>query len=226
MKKRLVAIILVLCIMVVAVVGCELSAPLTPPHKGSTGGLVDGIDSSDSGSSEAPSIHVEIEYVPVPSVVEGLVYDGESHSCGVPTSEKYTISGVSEAIDAGEYICEVSLKDRFSTRWEDNTTGKKKLVWRIAPQVLTIENVTFEDKVVTQYDGECALKVGGILPEQATVRYWYDGNILPDDYLISVAGVHEITAMIVLKPEYRKNYVLQGTIEMTATLTILPKSRE
>lgn len=218
MKRKMVAIILSLCIMIVALVGCDLTTPLAPPRAPSQ--IIDS-NASDLPDN-SPGIITEIEYVAVPMVASGLVYNGEVQWCGVIESDKYTIRGDISATAAGEYVCEVSLKNRLTMRWEDGTTGKKKLVWRIAPQRVTVSGLTFEDKTTRQYgDENCSILVAGDLPEVAEVVYVCQDMILSADYSLPNVGEYDIRAYIVLRPEYAGNYELDGELEYSATLKVV-----
>ena len=64
-----------------------------------------------------------------PVVVENLVYNG-LEQMGVIEADGYTLSGVSTAIDAGEYTATATLADGY--KWADGSMDDKTITWSIA----------------------------------------------------------------------------------------------
>ena len=81
--------------------------------------------------------------VAVPVANTGLVYnasnqDGITHK-QANYGDYYTVSGIASAKNAGDYSVTVTLKDKTSCVWDDNTTDDKTYNWTISKLKITVK---------------------------------------------------------------------------------------
>ena len=81
--------------------------------------------------------------VAVPVANTGLVYnaskqDGITHN-QANYDNYYTVSGTASATNAGDYSVTVTLKDKTSCVWSDNTTADKTVEWTISKLKITVK---------------------------------------------------------------------------------------
>ena len=81
--------------------------------------------------------------VAVPVANTGLVYnannqDGITHN-QANYGDYYTVSGTASATNAGDYSVTVTLKDKTSCVWDDNTTADKTVEWTISKLKITVK---------------------------------------------------------------------------------------
>ena len=81
--------------------------------------------------------------VAVPVANTGLVYnasnqDGIKHN-QANYGDYYTVSGTASATNAGDYSVTVTLKDKTSCVWDDNTTDDKTVEWTISKLKITVK---------------------------------------------------------------------------------------
>ena len=81
--------------------------------------------------------------VAVPVANTGLVYnasnqDGITHN-QANYGDYYTVSGTASAKNAGTYSVTVTLKDKTSCVWDDNTTADKTVEWTISTLKITVK---------------------------------------------------------------------------------------
>ena len=93
--------------------------------------------------------------VAVPVANTGLVYnasnqDGITHN-QANYGDYYTVSGTASATNAGDYSVTVTLKDKTSCVWADNTTADKTVEWTISKATATLTTSNVSD---ITYDGE------------------------------------------------------------------------
>ena len=84
----------------------------------------------------------------------GLVYnasnqDGITHK-QANYGDYYTVSGTASATNAGDYSVTVTLKDKTSCVWDDNTTDDKTVEWTISKATATLTTSNVSD---ITYDG-------------------------------------------------------------------------
>ncbi len=94
--------------------------------------------------------------VAVPVAKTGLVYnasnqDGITHK-QANYGDYYTVSGTASATNAGDYSVTVTLKDKTSCVWDDNTTADKTVEWTISKATATlttsnVSNITYDGVV-------------------------------------------------------------------------------
>ncbi len=108
------------------------------------------------------------ENVPVPQIIEGLVYNGtEQYGFSQSDDDFYElVEGVAKAIEPGEYSATLKVVD--GKKWDDGSTENKTINWSIGKRPLT---VTFEDKELI-YDGDshsCDYHIEGLLSKDKLV---------------------------------------------------------
>ena len=145
--------------------------------------------------------------VAVPVANTGLVYnasnqDGITHN-QANYGDYYTVSGTASAKNAGTYSVTVTLKDKTSCVWADNTTADKTYEWTIskATVVLTTSNVSD-----ITYDGEVHaptatyIDVSGATVNAVTA-ITKDGTVIKAND-VKNAGKYALTASLVDKTNY------------------------
>ena len=80
--------------------------------------------------------------VTAPEVKSGLVYNA-TEQVGITHNQAnyadyYTVSGTASATNAGNYSVTVTLKDKTSCVWADNTTDDKTVEWTISKLKITV----------------------------------------------------------------------------------------
>ena len=103
--------------------------------------------------SEAP------EEVAKPTAVSGLVYNGESQ-VGIPSNEAYTINGVGEATNAGDYSAVVTLNEGYA--WDDGSSDSLLLNWSVSPKKLRAA-YTGDSVVRSVSEAKLAVEVSGFV---------------------------------------------------------------
>ena len=93
--------------------------------------------------------------VAVPVANTGLVYnasnqDGITHNQANYDDYYTVISGTASATNAGDYSVTVTLKDKTSCVWDDNTTADKTVEWTISKATATLTTSNVSD---ITYDG-------------------------------------------------------------------------
>lgn len=76
--------------------------------------------------------------ISVPTVAEGLEYNGSRQYSGVVTTDFYTVSGVASEIAVGTYEITLSLINPACYEWADETVEDKVLSWGIAVKAITV----------------------------------------------------------------------------------------
>lgn len=109
----------------------------------------------------------------------GLVYnasnqDGITHK-QANYGDYYTVSGTASATNAGDYSVTVTLKDKTSCVWSDNTTADKTVEWTISKANITI-TPTVTSKTFTY---------GTEIPE-STISYNIEGTNYNNELTISL----------------------------------------
>lgn len=117
--------------------------------------------------------------VAVPVANTGLVYnasnqDGITHN-QANYGDYYTVSGTASAKNAGDYSVTVTLKDKTSCVWDDNTTADKTVEWTISKANITI-TPTVTSKTFTY---------GTEIPE-STISYNIEGTNYNNELTISL----------------------------------------
>lgn len=117
--------------------------------------------------------------VAVPVANTGLVYnasnqDGITHN-QANYGDYYTVSGTASAKNAGTYLVTVTLKDKTSCVWADNTTADKTVEWTISKANITI-TPTVTSKTFTY---------GTEIPE-STISYNIEGTNYNNELTISL----------------------------------------
>ena len=117
--------------------------------------------------------------VAVPVANTGLVYnasnqDGITHN-QANYGDYYTVSGTASAKNAGTYSVTVTLKDKTSCVWADNTTADKTVEWTISKANITI-TPTVTSKTFTY---------GTEIPE-STISYNIEGTNYNNELTISL----------------------------------------
>lgn len=137
-----------------------------------------------------------------PVAVEGLVYNG-LEQMGVIEADGYTLSGVSAAVDAGEYTATATLADGY--KWADGSLEDKTITWSIAKA--TNEWIT-EPKI--------------------SLESWTEGDVA-GELTEGVAKFGEVTATIngaafTALPAEPGSYTIEYTVAETSSYTGLDKS--
>lgn len=117
--------------------------------------------------------------VAVPVAKTGLVYnasnqDGIKHN-QANYGDYYTVSGTASATNAGTYSVTVTLKDKTSCVWDDDTTADKTYNWTISKANITI-TPTVTSKTFTY---------GTEIPE-STISYNIEGTNYNNELTISL----------------------------------------
>lgn len=117
--------------------------------------------------------------VAVPVANTGLVYnastqDGITHNQD-NYGDYYTVSGTASATNAGDYSVTVTLKDKTSCVWDDDTTADKTYNWTISKANITI-TPTVTSKTFTY---------GTEIPE-STISYNIEGTNYNNELTISL----------------------------------------
>ena len=146
-----------------------------------------------------------------PTVVDGLVYNGESQTGVTGTNGEFTlVSGKISAVKAGNYSAIFSLNDGYE--WEDGTTADAVINWSIdrisiTDFVLSKTSYNFDNTVKTVY-------VSSITPQDAT----YDKS---GDW--SATDVGEYTVTITGNGNYKgtvtKKWQIVENLPATVTIT-------
>ena len=144
--------------------------------------------------------------VAVPVANTGLVYnasnqDGITHN-QANYGDYYTVSGTASATNAGDYSVTVTLKDKTSCVWADNTTADKTVEWTISKATATLTTSNVSD---ITYDGEVHaptatyIDVSGATVNAAAITK--DGtDINAND--VKNAGAYTLIASLVDKTNY------------------------
>lgn len=117
--------------------------------------------------------------VAVPVANTGLVYnasnqDGITHK-QANYGDYYTVSGIASAKNAGDYSVTVTLKDKTSCVWDDNTTADKTYNWTISKANITITPTVTSKKFT----------YGTEIPE-STISYNIEGTNYNNELTISL----------------------------------------
>ena len=117
--------------------------------------------------------------VAVPVAKTGLVYNASNQN-GITHNQDnygdyYTVSGTASAKNAGTYSVTVTLKDKTSCVWDDNTTADKTVEWTISKANITI-TPTVTSKTFTY---------GTEIPE-STISYNIEGTNYNNELTISL----------------------------------------
>ena len=117
--------------------------------------------------------------VAVPVANTGLVYnastqDGITHK-QANYGDYYTVSGTASATNAGDYSVTVTLKDKTSCVWDDNTTDDKTYNWTISQANITITPTVTSEKFT----------YGTEIPE-STISYNIEGTNYNNELTISL----------------------------------------
>lgn len=117
--------------------------------------------------------------VAVPVANTGLVYnasnqDGITHN-QANYGDYYTVSGTASAKNAGDYSVTVTLKDKISCVWADNTTADKTVEWTISKA-----NITITPTVTSE-----TFTYGTEIPK-STIRYNIEGTNYNNELTISL----------------------------------------
>lgn len=109
----------------------------------------------------------------------GLVYnasnqDGIKHN-QANYGDYYTVSGTASATNAGDYSVTVTLKDKTSCVWDDNTTDDKTVEWTISNANITITPTVTSKKFT----------YGTEIPE-STISYNIEGTNYNNELTISL----------------------------------------
>ena len=90
-------------------------------------------DTSDDYSATCDVTVKSIVTVAVPTG-KTLTYNGKSQT-GVAESTGYTLTGTTNATNAGSYTAKAALKtdDNYTYKWSDDTTEAKTIIWTITP---------------------------------------------------------------------------------------------
>lgn len=109
----------------------------------------------------------------------GLVYnasnqDGITHK-QANYGDYYTVSGTASATNAGDYSVTVTLKDKTSCVWDDNTTADKTVEWTISKANITITPTVTSKKFT----------YGTEIPE-STISYNIEGTNYNNELTISL----------------------------------------
>lgn len=117
--------------------------------------------------------------VAVPVAKTGLVYNASNQN-GITHNQAnygdyYTVSGTASATNAGDYSVTVTLKDKTSCVWDDNTTDDKTYNWTISKANITI-TPTVTSKTFTY---------GTEIPE-STISYNIEGTNYNNELTISL----------------------------------------
>lgn len=117
--------------------------------------------------------------VAVPVANTGLVYnasnqDGITHN-QANYGDYYTVSGTASAKNAGDYSVTVTLKDKTSCVWADNTTADKTVEWTISKA-----NITITPTVTSE-----TFTYGTEIPK-STIRYNIEGTNYNNELTISL----------------------------------------
>lgn len=117
--------------------------------------------------------------VAVPDANTGLVYnasnqDGITHN-QANYGDYYTVSGTASAKNAGDYSVTVTLKDKTSCVWDDNTTADKTVEWTISKANITITPTVTSKKFT----------YGTEIPE-STISYNIEGTNYNNELTISL----------------------------------------
>ena len=137
----------------------------------------------------------------------GLVYnasnqDGITHN-QANYGDYYTVSGTASAKNAGTYSVTVTLKDKTSYVWDDNTTDDKTYNWTISKA--TVALTTFNVSDIT-YDGvvhaptATYIDVSGATVNAVTA-ITKDGTVINAND-VKNAGAYTLTASLVDKTNY------------------------
>lgn len=117
--------------------------------------------------------------VAVPVAKTGLVYNA-SNQDGITHKQDnygdyYTVSGTASATNAGDYSVTVTLKDKTSCVWDDNTTADKTYEWTISQANITITPTVTSEKFT----------YGTEIPE-STISYNIEGTNYNNELTISL----------------------------------------
>lgn len=122
----------------------------------------------------AIKFHFRKDVIPIPQPNE-LTYNGESQT-GVNEGVGYTLSGVTEAKDAGYYNATAKLISGYV--WEDETYTDKTINWKIDKRAMTITSADGEKT----YDGTKAAKEEvteePAFPESEGFVYTWTSNVV------------------------------------------------
>lgn len=117
--------------------------------------------------------------VAVPVAKTGLVYNASNQN-GITHNQDnygdyYTVSGTASAKNAGTYSVTVTLKDKTSCVWDDNTTADKTVEWTISNANITITPTVTSKKFT----------YGTEIPE-STISYNIEGTNYNNELTISL----------------------------------------
>ena len=127
-------------------------------------------------------------------------------------------SGIAAQMLPGEYIIEVTLKDKTNYEWSDGTYGTLTYKFVILEGEFDMSEVVFENKEVV-YDGTEHSIEATNLPDGVSVTYTYQQNGQTLDGLPTARGEYLVTANFEPADSFYASYY--KTIEpMTAVLSI------
>ena len=171
--------------------------------------------------------------VAVPDANTGLVYnasnqDGITHN-QANYGDYYTVSGTASATNAGDYSVTVTLKDKTSCVWDDNTTADKTYNWTISKATATlttsnVSNITYDG--VVHAPTATYIDVSGATVS-AVAAIAKNGTVINAND-VKNAGAYTLTASLVDKTNYvwaDNNTTADKTYEWTiskANITITP----
>lgn len=184
--------------------------------------------------------------IPEPTVITGLVYNGQEQ-VGVPLNDAYVLeSGTASAINAGNYTATVKPADGFT--WADSSTDAKTIFWSIAqgdnldlPSGLSaaapsaygasdgkITGTTAEmeystDENFTSHTDCAANETTGLQAGGYYVRYKADNNHLAGTAIpVTVPqGPVAVTSIAIATPAAKTEYQVGDALDVTGlTLTV------
>ena len=153
--------------------------------------------------------------VAVPVANTGLVYnasnqDGIKHN-QANYGDYYTVSGTASATNAGDYSVTVTLKDKTSCVWDDNTTDDKTVEWTISKLKITVK-VTNANQSATYSGAEPTINTDTTVT--LTDNGAYAPSFVSNELSFSVTkatgvdvGTYTLTPTVEAKSGYpKKNY--------------------
>ena len=168
--------------------------------------------------------------VAVPVANTGLVYnasnqDGITHNQANYDDYYTVISGTASATNAGDYSVTVTLKDKTSCVWDDNTTADKTVEWTINKAALTVtannETITYGDDIPTTFSVSYS---GFVNNENESVL---GGSLVfACDYVkYANAGTYSITPGGLTSDNYAITFV-NGTLTVGAATVEIPTPKQ
>ncbi len=156
------------------------SAEPAPAAQGEAGGTPE-----SQSQGEPAGVATEASRVAVPSVAEGLSYDG-TEQVGVTAGDGYELAGDVAATHAGDYVATATPAEGHV--WEDGTSGAVELRWSIARRGAT---VTADDKSKAkgEADPELTATIEGLVgDDKVAYELTRDAGEEPGGYDITPSG--------------------------------------